>query len=67
MQRRNQYEFPRCRGADFQRLNNFQRNQRQREFVFREHDRHRQRFRRFLLQSWVHVLDGASRVPDNVS
>lgn len=66
MRRRNQYEFPRCRGANFEPFNNIKRR-REREFGFNEHER-RQRFvfRRFLVQ-FRDILDGASRVPDNIS
>jgi hypothetical protein len=68
MRGNNHYEFQRDRGADFRRFNNFQRNKCKRECIFREHGR-QQRFvfRRFLVQSRGNILDGASRVPDNVS
>jgi len=68
MRGNNRYEFQRGRGANFRRFHNSQRNQCKRERIFNEHGR-QQRFvfRRFLVQSGGNILDGASRVPDNVS
>lgn len=65
------HEFQRYPGADFERLNDFQRvfseHGRERECVFREHGRQQRLvFRRLLIQFWD-IFDGASRIPDNIS